>query len=186
MPEIDADRSVIATEVEASDLEQKRHERIPRHRDEDPDDVLPERVLGGDLPIIATDGSFIGPFEKASRKLSKGKAAFEGYVLPFEIHTKRRGTIEVTRSMTLFFEDIGGRVQVDTVRIDGEGRIYVDLKEQTACYPKRTWTFRTIDLARYFEAEKLRTEKEIDERARAALDGYPADGEGAQSGDADA
>jgi hypothetical protein len=171
-------------EAEVHELERERHDRTPRRREADSDDILPERQIGGDLPVVFREGEgFIGPFERANRKLSKGIGGLKGYLLPFKIYTNRRGPVEIRRNSKFYFEDIEGHVRLKTVRIDSEGKLSVRLEETGANFPKQSWTFRTIDLARYLESSRLQTMEEVNERAEELLTSLR---NGSQAGDGDA
>lgn len=154
-----------------------RHERelqadIP-NTCHDGDDVLPERQIGGgDLPIVFSDGEFLGPFERGRRKLHKGREGLLGYLLPIKVWTKRRGSVKIARNARFYFEDEDLHIRVHEATIDQEGQIYLTLRETGVGYPSRSWTFRTVDLARYIEEERLRHDREVNERAENLLEEF--------------
>jgi len=163
-----------------SDADKTLHERereiresIPNHC-HDNEDVLPERILnigpdGGTLPVVFSDGEFLGPFERGRRKLHKGREGLLGHILPFKVWTTRRGSVKIDRGSKFYFEDEDTKVRVHEATIDSDGEIFLTLRETGFSYPQQSWTFRTIDLAQHIEEERLRHSREINERAEETL-----------------
>lgn len=161
------------TEHEQTELhsrERKIRESIP-NTCHDGDDVLPERQIGGgDLPIVFSGNEFLGPFERGRRNLHKGRNTLLNYILPLKVWTKRRGSVKISRNARFYFEDEDVHIRVREATIDHQGEIHLTLRETGLEYPRRSWTFGTDDLARYIEAERLRHDREVNDRAQSLLD----------------
>jgi len=159
---------------EAHKLEQNRTDSIPNYQTagEQNRDVLPERQISDGLPLVFDEqaNTFIGWFDRPKQKLAEGEAAIVDRLTPFSVMTKRWGKVELRRNSRFYFEDHDVHVQVSTVDIDAEGRLFVTLREMDQAYPRRSWIFRTIDLARYIEAERLRSMTEVNERIEGVME----------------
>jgi len=131
-------------------------------------------VISDGLPLVFDEhaNKFIGWFDRPKQKVAEGEAALIDRLTPFSVMTKRRGDVEVRRNSRFYFEDHDVHVQVSTVDIDAEGQLFITLCEVNQKYPQRSWTFRTIDLARYIEAERLRSETEINDRIEDLMESF--------------
>lgn len=154
------------------ELEQKYQDKIPHHRHADDRDVLVERMTGDQLLVASTDGQLIGPFAKGRKKIVRGKNVLTQALTPFDIHTKRRGKVEIRKNTKFYWEDQEYHIKADSFKVDEDGRIYVRFRTTDVWYPRPEWVFTTEDIARLIEEEQLRTAEEIDERAREALEGF--------------
>ena len=159
---------------EVHELEQDRNDSIPNYQTagEQNRNVLPERSISDGLPLVFDEqaNTFIGWFDRPKQKLAEGEAALTDRLTPFSVMTKRQGKVEVRRNSQFYFEDHDIHVQVSTVDIDAEGRLFITLRETGQKYPQRSWTFRTIDLARYIEAERLRSMTEVNDRIEGVME----------------
>ena len=163
------------TDSELHELEQKRQDRIPNRRHANEDDVLLERIIGDDLPVVSTEGTLTGIFAKASEQIARGQSKFDSFLTPFEVMTERRGKVEIRLGSKFYWEDKETKIQVSHVWVDEDGRLFVRFLDTDVWYPRPEWVFTTEDIARLIEIEQLRSSKEIDERARAALENYPVE-----------
>lgn len=152
------------------ELEQKRQDRIPHTRQADERDVLVERNTNGNSYVAATDGQLVGPFKRGRELITKGESKLNGVLFPFTVMTNRRGSVEIASNTRFYYEDEDVHIRVKSARVDADGRIGVTLRETGACFPRRSWEFLTRDLARYIEDERLRSDKEVNERAEELLD----------------
>lgn len=154
-------------------LEQRWQKRIPNTSQGRESDVLLERPVQESLPVVSTDGNLIGPFGKASERIGRGKAELRGLLTPLTIRTNRRGEITVRPNTRFYWEDEETHIVAKDFWVDEDGRIYIRFREsETTVYPRSEWVFTTEDIARLIEEEQLRSDAEIDERARKLLEGY--------------
>lgn len=153
--------------------EARTQSEIPRRsigNSDDHVDVMAERIIADNLPIVATNDRLIGPFEDASDKMREARAEFERFILPFTLHTERRGSIEIRSSEQFYDTERELHIQLYDVSIDEDGRIYMRFRETAGDFPRRSWTHTTGSLAEAIETEHLRTKAEVNDRAEALLE----------------
>lgn len=166
------DGNVETERIELHGGERMRQDAIPRVT-HDGKDVVAERPIGGRKgAIVSSDDSFVGRFADGHRKKNRGQALLDGAIFPFKVRTQRRGTVTIRANQRFFYEKERIHVRAKHAHINTDGRIRVNFEETTVATPRRTWTMTTEDIARLIEGEQLRSDKEIDENARAALESF--------------
>lgn len=163
--------------TELHEHEQHIQDKIPTTLD-GKDHVSVERLIGEHpntrLPMVSENKQFTPPFDTANARIHRGRHELEGLLLPFHLRTKRRGKVKINSNARFYFEDHEIHIKMQEISVDFYGQIFMRFRETGCTYPSRSWTFRTGDLARYIEAERLLSDKEIDENAREALEGLQA------------
>lgn len=157
---------------ELHELEQEKQDEIPEVHEVE-GDVSVERIIGdegnGSLPIVSTDGDYLDIWKTAFEKRERARTKLLDLLLPVDIYTNRRGKIQIRRNTKLFYEPKGTHIKLEEADVNEAGRLFYTFVEVGQRYPRRSWTFRTVDLAHHFEDGDLLTQKEIDENAREAL-----------------